>query len=63
MPHEPPADIDWALAGLARAVRARKAAPAMDASLRIQSSKKIRGCRAPLTRGWSSFDLNLGVSP
>ena len=35
----------------------------MDESLRIQSSNKIRGCRAFTTRGWSSLDLNLGVSP
>jgi len=35
----------------------------MDASLRIQSSNKIRGRRALLTRGWSSLDLNLGCLP
>src|SRR5262245_10436032 len=63
MPHEPPADADWALAGVARAVKARRAAPAMDASLRIQSSNKNRGRRALQRGDGLARPQRLGVSP
>src|SRR5215212_603152 len=62
-PHEPPADIDWALAGVASPVKASRAAPAMDTSLRIQSSNKIRGCRALQRGDGLASTTNLGVSP
>src|SRR5215212_12000103 len=62
-PHEPPADIDWALAGVASPVKASRAAPAMDARLRIHSSNKIRGCRALKRGDGLASTTNLGVSP
>jgi hypothetical protein len=55
----------WALTGVAKAVTARRAAPAMDESLRIQSSRifPVVAAYEDQRGDGTEMDFDLGISP